>query len=68
MHPDGSENELKLKLMQKEVSYIPREMIFFIAQRNNCSRIVFLDISNCSIVELEGRIFMELKNLVRLNA
>ena len=54
--------------MQKEVSYIPREMIFFIAQRNNCSRITFLDISNCSIVELEGRIFMELKNLVRLNA
>ena len=67
-HREGHLRELKLKLMQKDVSYIPREMIFFIAQRNNCSRITFLDISNCSIVELEGRIFMELKNLVRLNA
>ena len=57
---------IKLKLIERTVDYVPREMISFMSSAP--SRITFLDISNCSIVELEGRIFMELKSLVRLNA
>ena len=63
---NSKDKTLKLKLVEKRVDYVPREMIFYMAQAS--SRITFLDISNCSIVELEGRIFMELKNLTRLNA
>ena len=31
-------------------------------------QVTILDISNCQIVELEGRIFMQLKNLCKLYA
>lgn len=64
-----SENELtgdvRLKIHKKELQYIPREVL----QDATIFRLVtVLDISNCRIVELEGRIFMQLKNLTKLHA
>ena len=45
--------------------YIPREVL---QDSSVFEQVTVLDISNCQIVELEGRIFMQLRNLTRLNA
>ena len=56
---------MKLKLLHKDLTYIPREVLKDKAQ---FSMVSVLDVSNCSIVELEGKIFMQLTNLTKLNA
>jgi len=45
--------------------YIPREVL---SDKHRFSEVRVLDVSNCSIVELEGKIFIELPFLKRLNA
>lgn len=43
--------------------YVPREVL---QDASIFSKVTILDVSNCKIVELEGRIFMQLKNLCKL--
>ena len=45
--------------------YVPREVL---QDSSIFEQVTVLDVSNCQIVELEGRIFMQLKNLTKLNA
>lgn len=45
--------------------YVPREVL---QDATIFRQVTVLDISNCHIVELEGRIFMQLKNLSKLYA
>jgi len=56
---------LKLRLLHKDMMYIPREVL---QDKMQFAHISVLDVSNCSIVELEGKIFIELRYLKKLNA
>lgn len=60
-----STGEVKLKILRRDVMYIPREVL---QESSVFEQVTVLDISNCQIVELEGRIFMQLRNLTKLNA
>ena len=57
--------EVKLKIMRRDIQYVPREVL---QDANIFSQVTVLDICNCRIVELEGRIFSKLKNLTKLLA
>ena len=57
--------EVKLKILRKDAMYVPREVL---QDATIFCQVTVLDISNCQIVELEGRIFMQLKNLNKLFA
>ena len=50
---DGS--EVKLKVIKKTAMYVPREIL---SDSTIFSQVTHLDVSNCMIIELEGRIFM----------
>ena len=52
--------DFKFKLQQKNAQFIPKY--------SNFRKVTYLDISNCKIMELEGRVFCELISLVKLNA
>ena len=52
---------LKLKLLQRDLMYLPREIL-------TANQVCVLDVSNCSLVELEGRFFLEMRYLRKLNA
>jgi len=43
--------------------YIPRDIL-----SSKMKQVSVLDVSNCSIVELDGKIFIELRHLRKLNA
>ena len=57
--------EVKLKILRKDAMYVPREVL---QDATIFRQVTVLDISNCRIVELEGRIFMQLQNLNKLYA
>ena len=57
--------DLKLKILKRDSIYFPRQVL---QEKQIFERVSILDISNCEIVELEGRIFMQLRNMTKLLA
>ena len=57
--------EVKLKVLKKNSLYVPREIL---TEGSVFTQVTVLDVSNCQIIELEGRIFIQLRNLVKLFA
>mmetsp|Transcript_7846 Transcript_7846/g.11042 ORF Transcript_7846/g.11042 Transcript_7846/m.11042 type:complete len:120 (+) Transcript_7846:1717-2076(+) len=57
--------EVKLKILRRDTQYVPREVL---QDASIFRQVTVLDICNCRIVELEGRIFSKLQNLTKLLA